>query len=68
MRKLYIKKLKCFVKEIYKFFHGLSPPRINDVFQIRGNIYHLRNFQALYSSNKKTVKFGAEAVNKRPLI
>lgn len=52
--------LECLSKKIYKYLHGLSPPLMNDVFQIKEIVYNLRNFQAVYSNKKKTVKFGTE--------
>ena len=64
MRKLYIKMFKWFARKIYKSY--LSPRMMNDVFRIRENIYNLRNFQVPYASNKKTVKFGTEAVSRGP--
>ena len=50
--------LECLPKEIYKFLNGLSPPIMNYAFMIRNNNYNLRNFQCLYSTNKRTVKCG----------
>ena len=56
-------------KKIYKFPRCLSSSIMNDVIQIRENVYNLWNFQALYSNNKKTVKFGTEtATYKAPGI
>ena len=49
-------KLESLAKEIYKFLHGLSPPIMHDTFMIRNSKYNLRNFQCLYSTNKKTAK------------
>ena len=49
------KNLESLVKEIYKFLSGLSPPIMNGAFMIRNNKYNLRNFQCLYSTNKRTV-------------
>ena len=51
-----IKNLQWLAKEIYRHLHSLSPPIMNDVFQIREKVYNLKSFQ-LDSSNKKTVKF-----------
>ena len=45
--------------------NGLSPPIMNDAFMIRNNNYNLRNFQCLYSTNKRTVKYGTETVTYR---
>ena len=58
------KNLECITKEIYKFHHGLAPP-IMKVFQIRENVYKLRNFQAFFFNNKEIVKFGTETVTYR---
>ena len=52
-------------KEIYKFPRCLSSSIMNDVIQIRENVYNLWNLQALYSNNKKTVKFGTETATYR---
>ena len=57
--------LESLAKEIYKFLNGLSPPIMNDAFMIRNNKYNLRNFQCLYSTNKRTVKYGTETVTYR---
>ena len=29
------------LKKIYKFIYGLSPPIMNDLFQIKENVYNL---------------------------
>ena len=34
---IYIKNLECLAKEIFKFLHGLSPPIMNDIFEVRCN-------------------------------
>ena len=38
---------------------------MNGAFMIRSNKYSLRNFQCLYSTNKRTVKYGTETVTHR---
>ena len=50
-KNIHQKILESLAKEIYEFLHGLYSPIMN-VFPISEN---LRNFQALYSSNQKTV-------------
>ena len=57
--------LESLAKEIYKFLNGLSPPILNGAFMIRNNNYNLRNFQCLYSTNKRTVKYETETVTYR---
>ena len=54
--------LECLAKEIYKFLNGLSPPIMNGAFMIRNNNQNLRNFQGLYSTNKRTVKYWTEII------
>ena len=54
--------LKCLAKEIYKFLNDLSPPGMNSAFMIRNNNYTLRNFQCLYFTNKRIVKYETEII------
>ena len=54
--------LKCLAKEIYKFLNDLSPPGMNNAFMIRNNNYTLRNFQCLYFTNKRIVKYETEII------
>ena len=49
-------------KGIYNFVNGLSPTKIDNAFTTSENPYNLRNFQAPYSSNKRTVKVEIETV------
>ena len=59
---LHQNNLESVAKEIYKFLNGLAPPITNCTFMIRNNKYNLRDFQCLYSTNKRTVKYGTETV------
>ena len=38
---------------------------MNDILEVRGNIYNCRNFQSLYSTRKTTVRFGTGTVTYR---
>ena len=50
--------------ELYKFFHGLSPSIMKNVFHFNTNIpYNLRSRSELYSRNPKTVKYGTETIS-----
>ena len=50
--------------ELYKFFHGLSPSIMKNVFHFNTNIsYNLRSRNELYSRNPKTVKYGTETIS-----
>ena len=50
--------------EIYKFFHGLSPSLMKNIFQVNtNNPYSLRSPNELYRRNPKTVKHGTETIS-----
>ena len=68
-KSIHQKNIQSLAIEIYKFQAGLTPPSMSDLFVIRGKSYSLRNFQALESSHKRTVKLGTETVSyRRPQI
>ena len=47
--------------ELYKFFHGLSPSIMKNVFHLNTNITHNLRSRNELSRNPKTVKYGTEA-------
>ena len=50
--------------ELYKFFLGLSPSIVKNVFHLNINIpYNLRSRSELYSRNPNTVKYGIETIS-----
>ena len=50
--------------EIYKFFHGLSPSIMKNIFQVNtNNAYSLRSLNELYCRNPKTAKYGTETIS-----
>ena len=57
---IHIRNLKFLVTEIYKFLNGLSPPIMNEVFQINECPYNLRNPRTLGSKQKSTVRYGLD--------
>ena len=57
--------MESLAEEIYKFLNGLSPPIMHDALMIRNNKYNLKNFKCLYSTTKKTAKYGTETVTYR---
>ena len=59
------KNIDCLAKQIYKFLHGLFPLTVNYIFKVGGNICNLRNFQSLYSTCKKSVRFGTVTITYR---
>ena len=50
--------------ELYKFFHGLSPSIMKNVFHFNTNIpCNLRSRSELYSGNPKTVKYETKTIS-----
>ena len=50
--------------ELYKFFHGLSPSTMKNIFHFNTNIPdNLRSRIELYSRNSKSVKYGKETIS-----
>ena len=50
--------------KLYKFFHGLSPSIMKNVFKFNTNIsYNLRSRNEIYSRNPKAVKYGTETIS-----
>ena len=48
--------------EVYKIVNGIAPPIMNSLFNFRANIHNIRNFQEIFTENRKTVKYGIETV------
>ena len=59
---IHIRNLKLLVTEIYKFLNGLSPPIMNEVFQINECPYNLRNPRTLASKPKSTVRYDLDTI------
>ena len=58
------KNIQSLAVEIYKFVNGLSPEKMNSVFNLKeNNRYSLRNVYELYSRNPRTVKYGTETIS-----
>ena len=62
--------LDCLAKEIYKFLKRVSSPIINNIFKVSDNTwnlhyFHLHKLSFIYSTSKKTVKFGHETITYR---
>ena len=55
------------MKEIYKFEKDLSPPLIDDNFQVCKINYHLKHFEKIANTKKTSVKMGLEAISHRAL-
>ena len=53
------------MKEIYKFENDLSPPLIDDKFQVSKINYDLRNFQKIPNTKKNSVKMGLQTISYR---
>ena len=58
------RNIQSLAVELCKFFHGLSPSVVKNVFHLNTNIpYKLSSCSGLYSRNPKTVKYGTETIS-----
>ena len=55
--------INVLMKEIYKFENDLSPPLIDDMFQVCKINYDLRHFQKIVNTKKNSVKMGLETIS-----
>ena len=51
--------------EVYKIVNSIAQPIMNSLFQFRYNTNNIRNFQEIYTENRKTVRYGTETVTYR---
>ena len=54
--------INFFMIEVYKYMSGHSPDIMNDIFQLRENIYNLRNSHFFQTENPCLVKYGLDAI------
>ena len=51
------------MKKINRFENDLSPPLIDDMFQVRKINYDLRHFQKIANTKKNSVKMDLETIS-----
>ena len=56
------RNLQVLMTEVYKIVNGIALPIMNSLFQFRCNTNNIRNFQEIYTENRKTVRYGTETV------
>ena len=61
------RNLQVLMAEVYKIVNDIEPPILNSLFQFRCNTNNIRNFQEIFTENRKTVKYGAETATYRAL-
>ena len=61
-RTIHQQNISVLMKEIYKFENDLSPPLIDDMFQVRKINYDLIHFQKIANTKKNSVKMGLEKI------
>ena len=59
------RNLQVLMTEVYKIVNSIAPPIMNSLFQFRYNTNNIRNFQEIYTENRKTVRYGTETVTYR---
>ena len=58
-------KQEDLMKEVFKIVNSIAQPIINSLFQFRCNTNNIRDFQEIYTENRKTVRYGMETVTYR---
>ena len=51
--------------EVYKIVNGIVPAIMNSFFNFRAHVHNNKNFQEIFTENRKTVKYGIETVTYR---
>ena len=59
------RNLQVLMTEVYTIVNGITSPIMDSLFQFRYNTSNIRNFQELYTGNRKTVRYGTEIVTYR---
>ena len=54
--------LQVLMTEVNKIVNSIASPIMNSLFQFRYNTSNIRNFQEIYTENRKTVRYGTETV------
>ena len=62
------KNLQVLMTEVCKIVNGITPPIRNSLFNFHANIHNIRNFQKIFTENRKTVIYGIETVTYRALF
>ena len=57
---LYISRLKSLATEVYKILNGYSPVYLEDLLQVKDNIYNMRSKTRLVQQKCNTVTFGLQ--------
>ena len=61
---IYHRNIQTLAIETFKFLNGLSPPVMNEVFQVKPSApYSLGDKNNLYSRNPKTMTYGTESIS-----
>ena len=62
---IYQRNLWFLVTELYKIVNGIAPPTMNPFFQFRCNTCNIKNFQDIFTGNRKNIKYCTETVTYR---
>ena len=56
------RNLQVLMTKVYKFVNGIAPPVMNSFSISLQHKQNIRNFQDIYTENRKTVRYGMETV------
>ena len=54
--------------EVFKMINEYAPPIVDNFFIFRDNTHNLRHFQIIFNENKKTERYGSEAISYRTAL
>ena len=61
----FVKKFANLMTEVCKIVNGIAPSITDSLFNFRASIHNIRNFQEIFTENRKTVKYGIETLTYR---
>ena len=62
---IYQRNLQVLINEVNKIVNGIAPSAMNSLFQFRCNTNSIKNFQEIFTENRKTARSGTETVTYR---
>ena len=61
---LHVRNIERLAIEMFRFYNGLSPPLMNNIFKVRAkNSYNFRHFSQIYRPMVKSVYHGIESIS-----
>ncbi len=62
MPTLYLSRLRQIATEVYKVMNNIGPDYVKDIFNVKDNLYNMRNTRPLIQPNYNTVTYGRNSI------